>query len=197
MGVAKEPYRGSGLKALDDKASELYNHPKGTEKETWYYKLYLVLRFTGMHSSCIYRPESNIREVNINGITHIVWSRPMKGAEKGKKNYWREVAGVPKARTITFDVRDFYLQNLKSKRSYSTWKSLIHYKIHKLGINAGFTDVSPNTLRHSFLMEMLEVYDFPKLDVSKMAGCSQNTLDKHYNSLGATDRARKLKEKGW
>ena len=191
MGVSKEPYRGTALKHLDNTAKDC------DKISEWAKKAYKLLRYTGMHSACLYRPESQIREQVKNGINHIVWSRPMKGAVKGKKNNWEEVRGVPKSRAIDFDVREFYLQNLKSKRNYPAWKVKIHYNIHQIGKKADFDDVSPNTLRHSFLMELREVYDFPKKDIAEMAGCTIETLDKHYNSLGTKDAASKLKDMGW
>lgn len=190
MGVSKSPLRGQALLKLDAAG-------RSNDFTEWVQRLYLVLRFTGMHSACVYRPEANIRGIDRNGVIHIVWARPMKGAEKGRKNYWKDVAGVPKSRFIDFDIHEWYLQNVQSKRKYPAWKSKIHYNIKEIGIKAGFTDVSPNSLRHSFLMELMEVHKFPKADVCAMAGCSINTLDKHYNTLGPEDRARKLIEAGW
>jgi integrase len=190
MGTAKDPLNTQELTKMDNEVNK-------ESTRSYDQKLYKLLRYTGMHSSCVYRKESNIREIDIDGITHIVWARPMKGAEKGKPNNWKDVEGVPKSVNIDFDTREFYLSNLKKKRNKGAWKVYINNRIKAIGVSAGVSGVSPNSLRHTFLMLMVHELKIPKKDVCLMAGCTLKTIDSYYDKLGKKSRAKLIEESGW
>ena len=150
------------------------------------YRVFLILRYIGMHVCCLYRKESQIKEIKTNGSTHIKWFRPMKG-KIGVKGLWEPVCGIMKHHKIDFDVEAYYTQLVKRNRK--TGNVYFYRIINDLGDRGGLSGLSPNTLRHSLAVYMLEVLNMPFQDVADILGCSIQTLHKHYAKIGkkATD----------
>ncbi len=193
MGSTKHPLTAQEVILLDTAISKI---DRTTNKGAWLYKALKVFRYTGLHSSALYRPEANIREINQAGTLIIVWSRPMKGAKKGVKNYWKEVKGVPKSQHLDFDVSEFYQDNLRSKRKNSAWKQLIYDRLQVFGKEIGIPELSPNTLRHTAFMIFFEM-GIPEIDISDMTGTSIKTIREYYNRMGPKSRAELMKKQGW
>jgi len=167
-------------------------------KQLELYRMYKSFRYTGMHSSCLYRKEALPHYKDDGGGDElVVWSRPMKGAEKGKSNNWRELEGVPRHKELDFDIKEYYEKNLKHTRKPGTWKDYINKKMRALGKAAKVRNVTPNSIRHTFLMEMIEKHKLPMLDVSLIAGCTIGTLKKYYEKIGKKGRTQRLRDSGW
>jgi len=193
MGSTKHPLTAQELQTLDMAISRI---DKTKTKAKWLYKALMTFRYTGMHSSALYRPESNIREINRDGILTVVWFRPMKGGEKGKKNYWKEVRGVTKSKAIDFNIEVFYKANLRSKRKYPAWKQLIYDRVNNFGKGIGISHLSPNTLRHTSFMLFFDMA-IPEKDIVEMTGTSIKTIRDHYKRLGPKSTAELMRSKDW
>jgi hypothetical protein len=191
MGKSKEPLTVSELAKMEKVA--LKYRDSGSEKDYIKYKIFMVLRSTGMHSCCLYRPESDIRVID----DVIIWKRPMKGKEKGKKNFWEEVEGVPKYSGIDFDIKDFYKKNLINRRKPTAWNVYIHTIIKQIGLEAGIPDASPNSIRHTVCMYFLRESNLPRKNVAEKLGCSIKTLDKYYDKLGKREANDMIRKSGW
>jgi len=164
-------------------------------KDSDHYRTFLLLRYTGMHVCCLYRKESRIREMNIHGHTYIRWYRPMKGKIKGVKNLWEILPGIVKHNKIDFDVEAFYNHIVKRKRKKG---NMYFYRIMKeIGAKSGLPDVSPNTLRHSLAVYLIEDVKLSYENVANILGCSILTLHKHYAKVSKKEVDKKLIEAGW
>jgi len=194
MGAIKHPPTPLQLETLDQAANIL---DRSIPRQDWLYKAYKTLRYTGMHSSALYRPEANAREIQAEGTLIIRWSRPMKGAKKGIKNNWKEVQGIPKSTNIDFDIGEFYQANLRSKRKPGTWKVYIHDRIKKFGEANGIPGLSPNSLRHSMFIILGREMGLTKGDISVMTGTSIRTINQYYETEGMATVTQRMRSKGW
>jgi hypothetical protein len=186
MGVTKEALTAEELAKIENVVARY-------EKDTDEHRIFYSLRCTGMHSCCLYRPEANVRVID----GFVRWSRPMKGKERGRPGVWAENRGMILHPRLDFDIGAFYRTNLKSRRKRGAWKVYIHGLIRRLGVEAGIPGVSPNSLRHTVMMNLHHELGIPKKDVAEMMGCSVRTIDKHYDRLGERTTAEIMKKKSW
>ena len=187
-GITKYPWTQEDLDTIE--AIALTYPPESDQ-----YRVFLILRYTGMHVCCLYRKEARIKEIKTNGTTHIKWFRPMKGKNGKVKNLWEPVCGIMKHHKIDFDVEAYYTQLVKRKRKTG---NVYFYRIIKgLGDRGGLFGLSPNTLRHSLAVYMLEVLNMPFQDVADILGCSVNTLHKHYAKVGKKATDERFIAAGW
>lgn len=164
-------------------------------KDSDHYRVFMLLRYTGMHVCCLYRKESRIKEIQRNGRTHIRWYRPMKGKIKGVKNLWEILPGLIKHQKIDFDVEAYYTHLSKRKRKTG---NVYFYRIIKdIGERGGLSDLSPNTLRHSLAVYLLEDVKLSYQDVADLLGCSVQTLHKHYAKIGKKAVDERMLKAGW
>lgn len=176
---------------LDKAESIAMTYPKDSDQ----YRVFLLLRYTGMHVCCLYRKESRIEEVKANGHIHIVWYRPMKGKKAGIKGLWEKLPGIIKHQKIDFDVGAYYTQLSKRKRKTG---NVYFYRIIKdIGDRGGLSDLSPNTLRHSLAVYLLEDVKLSYQDVADLLGCSVQTLHKHYAKIGKKAVDERMLNAGW
>lgn len=176
---------------LDKLEAVACSYPKDSDQ----YRTYLLLRYTGMHVCCLYRKESRIKELKINGHTYIRWSRPMKGKIKGVKNLWEILPGLVKHQKIDFNVEDYYNKIVKRKRK--TGYMYFYRIIKEIGDKGGLSDISPNTLRHSLAVYMIEDIKLSFQDVADILGCSVQTLHKHYAKIGKKATDERFIAAGW
>lgn len=176
---------------LDKAEAIAMTYPKDSD----HYKAFLVLRYTGMHVCCLYRKESRIKEIKTNGHTHIKWFRPMKGKTKGSKGLWEPVPGIMKHHKIGFDVEAYYNQIVKRKRK--TGNVYFYRIIREIGDRGGIEKLSPNTLRHSLAVYLLDELGFSYQDTADLLGCSVQTLIKHYAKIGKKAVDERLVKAGW
>lgn len=164
-------------------------------KDSDYYRAFLLLRYTGMHVCCLYRKESRIRELKINGHTYIRWYRPMKGKIKGVKNLWEILPGLIKHNKIDFNVENYYTHIVKRKRKKG---NVYFFRIMKeIGERGGLPDLSPNTFRHSLAVYLIEDVKLSYEDIANLLGCSVQTLHKHYAKVGKKAVDERMIKAGW
>lgn len=169
---------------------------KAYGKDSDEYKTWMTLRYTAMHVCCLYRPESKIREFEEGNSTYDEWYRPMKGARKkgAGKGGWKKLPELLKHSKIDFNIETFYKEIMARKKKN---KYMYFYRlIQKIGIKAGISDLSPNSLRHSTLVYWIEVAKIPIKDVADIAGCDVITLQKHYAAIGKQSTKERLRDSG-
>ncbi|MHA1136534.1 MAG: hypothetical protein ACTSSE_08610 [Candidatus Thorarchaeota archaeon] len=164
-------------------------------KDSDHYRVFMILRYTGMHVCCLYRKESRIKEIQRNGHTHIKWFRPMKGKIKGVKNLWEILPGIIKHNKIDFNVEEYY--NQMANRRRKTGNMYFYRIIKEIGDRGGLSDISPNTLRHSLAVYLIEDVRLSYQDVADLLGCSIQTLHKHYAKVGKKAVDDRLVKAGW
>jgi len=163
-------------------------------KDSDHYRVYMLLRYTGMHVCCLYRKEARIKEIGTNGHIQIKWFRPMKGKTSGVKGLWEPVSGIKKNKKIDFNVEDYYNQLVKRKRK--TGNTYFYRIIREIGDRGGIELLSPNTLRHSLAVCLLEM-GMPYQNVADILGCSIRTLHKHYAKVSKKVVDKILIDAGW
>lgn len=188
MGQTKYPMT---MEMLDNAEAIAMTYPKDND----HYKVFLLLRYTGMHVCCLYRKEARIKEIKTNGTTRITWFRPMKGKKKDVKELWEPVCGIIKHRKIDFNVEDYYNQLVKRKRK--TGNTYFYRIVKQIGDRGGLSDLSPNTLRHSLAVYLLEDVKLSYQDIADLLGCSIQTLHKHYAKIGKKAVDDRLLKAGW
>jgi len=176
---------------LDRAEAVAMTYPKDSD----HYRVFLILRYTGMHLCCLYRRESRIREIKTNGHIHIKWYRPMKGKRNGVKGLWEPVSGIIKHHKIDFNVEDYYNQLAKRKRR--TGNMYFYRIIGEIGDRGGVESMSPNTLRHSLAVYLLDDLGMSHQNVADILGCSIQTLHKHYAKISKKAVDDILIKAGW
>lgn len=131
-----------------------------------------VLDLTGMHVSslCSLGPESLIRQ---GSNRYIRWIRP-----KTNKNLQ---ALVPPDRVQT--IEKFLKMRRKTRQYY-------HFLVKKIGMTAGYEDISPMTFRHNRCLRSLTVEEMPLFAVPQVMGCSLDVVVRNYSKLHEDELAR-------
>lgn len=180
MGTQKEPL---DLKQL----AKLENIAIGFGKDSDTYKVFMILRYTGMHVSGLNTSRSVLHEEkDSEGDTIVVWKRPKKESILARTS-------ILKHKNIDFDIEKFgkSIQNRRRKRS----RQYFYEVVQRLGEEAGIPNISPMTLRHSLAIELLD-NGCKEGFVAQILNCSVSTLKWYgkYTDKGKKDRLKKL---GW
>jgi DNA-binding ferritin-like protein (Dps family) len=189
MGNTKDPLNEKELEQSD-------NYIRTLEPNSYEYQLCKLIRYTGMHSICTYHPRANVRIVQLHGDFIVKWARPKKGARKGEKAVWEDVRGVPLHGELDFDIVAFYKANVKRNKKLETKRRKVARTITKVywKIAPGTT---PNSLRHTFAMELLKKHHLPEKDVAEMIGTTVKTLKEYYDRVGQKQSSNQMRATGW
>ena len=188
MGATKYPMT---QEQLDMAEAIAMTYPKDSD----HYKVFMIFRYTGMHVCCLYRKESRIKEINTNGHIHNKWFRPMKGKTKGVKGLWEPLPGLIKHHKIDFNIEEYYNQILKRNRK--TGYMYFYRIIKEIGDRGGIESMSPNTLRHSLAVYLLDELGLSLQNVADLLGCSVQTLIKHYAKVSKKAVDEIMVKAGW
>lgn len=185
----KDPLSDIEIRDSDEHLNEL-------DKKGFDYQVCKLMRYTGMHSICTYHPKSNIRIEKRTDDHYVVWYRPKKGAIKGKGGLWAEVRGVPLHAELDFDIVDFYKRNVRRNKTMDAKRRRVSRAVQKTykKIAPGTT---PNTLRHTFAMVLLNDHHIPEKDVAEMIGTTVKTLRDYYNRMGEKKSSNQMRVTGW
>lgn len=151
------------------------------------YKSFMILRYTGAHVSTLFNPECNLHEEeDSDGDVIIVWFRPKKKGQVARTS-------ILKHRNIPFDIGKYAAQVQKRKKKNN--RQYFYRKIQELGLVAGIKDLSPQSLRHSLAIELLNE-GYTQIEVAQILNCSPKTLKWYgrHTTSGIKDR---LKKSGW
>lgn len=196
MGVEKECLTETQYQQLLEAA---YNYDK-TEVLP---KVIQILRWTGMHISCLcnsdtvkaehLRTKSKIWDygleiIKLDNLLYFRWKRTKK---EGKE----AIITVPVSKAITFQselkefIKKIITRKRKSNRNYY-WRQ---FKI--IGKRGGYPTFSPMNLRHTFGVTMTEM-GYPDDMIMERMGCSVKVL-RTYKKIGQA-KAKNIDEKiGW
>lgn len=156
-------------------------------KDTDSYKVFMILRYTGMHVSVLLDRKHELHEENDEGDIMLVWQRPKK------KGVWARTS-ILKSKRIDFDIGDF-IQKVYNRRSYKRSRFYIYRLIKDLGLDAGVPGVSPQSFRHSVAVLLLDSGHSESF-VCDLLNISRKTL-KWYANFTDRDKKETLKKAGW
>lgn len=180
MGTQKEPLDAKNLAKLENAAI-------GFGKDSDEYKVFMILRYTGMHISVLNTPKRELHEeTDRDDDILVVWKRPKKDG------VWARTS-ILKHKNINFNVEKFGKEVQKRRRRSS--RQYFYELIQRLGIEAGIPKMSPMSLRHSLAIELLD-NGCKEGFVAQILNCSLSTLKWYgkYTDKGKKDRLKKM---GW
>ncbi|MDW5562989.1 MAG: hypothetical protein SA339_07155 [Methanomassiliicoccus sp.] len=134
--------------------------------------LVTIFDLTGMHvsSMCELGPENLIRQ---GGKTYIRWVRP-----KTRKTLQ---ALVPNDRVKI--IENFLKMRRKTRQHY-------HFLVKKIGLKAGYQDVSPMTFRHNRCLRGLTTEGYSIYEIPQVMGCTLDVAVRNYAKLREDQLAR-------
>lgn len=180
MGSEKKPLNVSQLGRI-----EKFARRTGVDSDT--YKIFMVLRYTGMHISALLDKKYDLHEnIDDKGRTYISWNRPKKS---GATAY----TSILKSSSIPFNVEEYAREIWKRRRRCT--RQYAFYKMRDLGISAGIQDVSPHTFRHSLAVELLNK-GLSAFKVCQIMNISRETLEK-YGKFADEMKLDILESIGW
>lgn len=182
MGKQKLPITERECRKIEDRLKLL----KDTKEEN-IYKAYLLFRYTGCHVSVITDKKYQLREKEFEGYIRIVWNRP-------KKKRGKAYTSIKKHQKIYFNVTKFAkeIQNAKGKNS----RLYFYRKIMDYSLDAGVSEVSPNTFRHTLAVELLNE-GWSEIEVAQLLNCTVKTLREWYGKKPQKELDKKLEKLGW
>lgn len=138
--------------------------------------LVTVLDLTGMHVSslCSLEPSSIFRQ---GSKTYLRWIRP-------KTNKTLQ-ALVPKESIET--IEKFLKMRRKSRQYY-------HFLVRKIGLKAGYEDVSPMTFRHNRCLRGLTKEGYSIFEIPQVMGCTLDVAVRNYSKLREDQLLREDRE---
>lgn len=138
--------------------------------------LITILDLTGMHVSslCSLSSENIIRQGN---RTYLQWVRP-------KTNKTLQ-AQVPKESVET--IEKFLKVRRKSRQYY-------HFLVRKIGLKAGYEDVSPMTFRHNRCLRGLIKEGYSIFEIPQVMGCTLDVAVRNYSKLREDQLLREDRE---
>ena len=190
---SKEPLRRRELAKLEKEAKDQFDalkkgkgYKKSKAEDT--YKAFMILRYTGCHVSVLCTPKFNLHEEwDDENRRIIVWFRPKKKGAMARTT-------IVKNPALKFDVEDFvkdvYKRRTKRSRQY------FHHIIKELGKKCDYPETSPQTLRHSLAVELLNMGATEK-EVAEILNCSIATLRNFYGKYTDSIKADTLVGLGW
>jgi len=134
--------------------------------------LVTIFDLTGMHvsSMCELGPENLIKQ---GGKTYLRWVRP-----KTKKTLQ---ALVPNDRLQV--IENFLKMRRKTRQYY-------HFLVKKIGLKAGYEDVSPMTFRHNRCLRGLTKEGYSIYEIPQVMGCTLDVAVRNYAKLREDQLAR-------
>jgi len=160
----------------------------GEDSDT--YKAFMIFRYTGCHVSVLVEKERKLHvEIDKDGDSNIIWYRPKKKGE------WARCV-ILKHPNIKFNIDKFVKEFQKRKRKNN--RLYLYRLMENLGDKSAIElkePVSPNTLRHSLAIELLNK-GWQDLEVAQLLNVSRKTLD-WYGRHSNKGIKNKLKESGW
>jgi len=138
--------------------------------------LITILDLTGMHVSSVCRlgPESMIRQGD---GTYLKWTRP-----KNKKTLQ---AAVPDRKVQI--IEKFLKMRRKTREFY-------YILVSRIGVEAGYEDVSPMTFRHNRAIRALTVEGYTIYELPQLMGCSLAVVVRNYAKIKEADLIRKQRD---
>jgi len=180
----------SGLKPLSPRTLALIekeaigNDPENKRKD---WQVFFLLRYTGMHPCVITDSKYQLKEEMIGTDMYVTWYRPKK---KGMEAF----TSILKSEKMDFDINE-YVTLIQKRRKGRRSRMYIYRLVKKRSLDAGFTDVSPKSYRHTAGVEMLRAGILPST-VAQTLNCSEKTL-KAYIKLTPEMRGDEFKRAGW
>lgn len=178
MGTQMLPHTAKQLVTLETKALNMGGD---------HYKSFMLFRYTACHVSVLCDKTHDLRqEIDEDKDTVIAWQRPKKEGAYARTT-------ILKHKNIDFDVSEYAMALYKRKRKNNRvyfWR-----KMKELGKEAGVPNVSPNSLRHSLAIELLN-NNYHESTVAQILNVDRKTL-KWYGRFTDKGIKDKLKADGW
>jgi hypothetical protein len=151
------------------------------------YRGFMLFRYCANHVSVLCDKKYDLgEEEDEEGDTLIKWQRTKKQGAAARTS-------ILKHKNIDFDVSEWakalYRRKRRNNRVY--W----YRKMQELGAAAGVANVSPNSLRHSLAVQLLNE-GYHESTVAQLLNCDRKTL-KWYARFTDKGLKNKLKESGW